>query len=71
MYSETELEALREKYRWLSGLLSEEERLQIVAFIKGLPRTKQMQLRTCQPKIHWLSHLAGVVHANRFHAQKP
>lgn len=71
MYSETELEELREKYRWLSDLLSVDERLALVAFIKSLPLAKQEQLRVCQPRIHWLSHLAGVVHANRFHAQKP
>jgi hypothetical protein len=70
MYSETELECLREKYRWMSDLLSEAERLKIVAFLEGLPTSKQEQLKNCTPKIHWLSHLAGVVLQRKFHNKK-
>lgn len=61
MYSETELEELREKYRWYSELLSTEERLKIVAFVKSLPVSKQEQLQNCKPRIHWLSHMAFAV----------
>lgn len=70
MYSETELNELREKYRWYSDLLGEADRLKIIDFIRGLPVSKQQQLKDCQPRIHWLSHLAGVVLQNKFYARK-
>jgi len=68
LFTDTELECLREKYRWYSDLLSESDRLLIIKFIRGLPRSKQEQLKDCTPRIHWLSHLAGVVLNNKFYA---
>ena len=61
LFTDTELECLREKYRWESELLTAPERERITAFVRGLPRSKQIQLRDCTPKIHWLSHIAWVV----------
>lgn len=59
LYSESELEALREHYRWVSEVLTTEERLSLVAVVKALPRSKQEQLSTCMPRVHWLSTLAA------------
>ena len=61
LFTDVELECLREKYRWVSELLSSTDREHLTAYVRSLPRSKQIQLRDCTPKIHWISHLAFVV----------